>query len=202
MRQTTRARLSLSLLESRVVVFEPVTHSAQFLDVKGEPTRERRNISIVYGNERMLMGTVKVNPGSLLLSLENRSNNRVLPAVWVTGAGVHHLLSKRKPILTAKRLLSDQTFRDLYRTETLDVRQRLKITSMTFMFTDLKGSQPSTNVLETWPHMISFMRTSMCWLRLSRLRAAQSSRRLAMQSWQPSQRPVAPSPLRSPRVWR
>jgi class 3 adenylate cyclase len=134
------ARLSLSLRESRVVVFEPMTHSAQFLDVKGEPTRERRNISIVYGDERMLMGTVKVNPGPLLLSLENRSNNRVLPAVWVTGAAVHHLLSKRKPILTAKRLLSNQTFRDLYRTETLDVRQRLKITSMTFMFTDLKGS--------------------------------------------------------------
>jgi class 3 adenylate cyclase len=134
------ARLSLSLRESRIVVFEPVTHSAQFLDVWGESTRERRNISIVYGNERMLMGAVKVNPGPLLLSLENRSNVRVLPAVWVTGAAVHHLLSKRKPFLTAKRLLSNQTFRDLYRTETLDVRQRLKITSMTFMFTDLKGS--------------------------------------------------------------
>jgi class 3 adenylate cyclase len=134
------ARLSLSLRESRVVVFEPVTHSAQFLDVKGEPTRERRNVSIVYSNERMLMGTVKVNPGPLLLSLENRSNVRVLPAVWVTGAAVHHILSKRKPFLTAKRLLSNQTFRDLYRAETLDVRQRLKITSMTFMFTDLKGS--------------------------------------------------------------
>jgi hypothetical protein len=134
------ARLPLSLGESRVVVFEPVTHSAQFLDVKGEPTRERRNISIVYGDERMLMGSVKVNPGPALLSLENRSNLRVLPAVWVTGAAVHHILSKRKPILTAKRLLSNQTFRDLYRAETLDVRQRLKITSMTFMFTDLKGS--------------------------------------------------------------
>jgi class 3 adenylate cyclase len=36
--------------------------------------------------------------------------------------------------------LSNQTFRDIYRTDTLDVDQGLKITSLTFLFTDLKGS--------------------------------------------------------------
>jgi class 3 adenylate cyclase len=50
------------------------------------------------------------------------------------------LLGKRKPFLTAKRLLTNQTFRDIYRTDTLDVDQGLKITSLTFLFTDLKGS--------------------------------------------------------------
>jgi class 3 adenylate cyclase len=53
---------------------------------------------------------------------------------------LHHLLAKRRPFLTAKRLLTNHTFRDLYRTDALDVRQRLKITSLTFLFTDLKGS--------------------------------------------------------------
>lgn len=134
------ARLSLTLPEARVIVFEPVTHSAQFLGIKGETTRERRNISVVYGSERMSMGTVQVSPGPLLLSLENRTNVRVLPAVWIAGTAVHHLLARRRPFLTAKRLLSNQTFRDLYRTETLAVRQRLRITGMTFLFTDLKGS--------------------------------------------------------------
>jgi class 3 adenylate cyclase len=37
-------------------------------------------------------------------------------------------------------LLSNQTFRDIYHTDTLDVNQRLKITSLTFLFTDLRGS--------------------------------------------------------------
>jgi class 3 adenylate cyclase len=134
------AKLSLSLRKSRVVVFEPITHSARFLNVEGAETRERQNISVVYSNEGMLMGAAKLNPGPLLLSLENRSNVRVLPTVWVTGAAVHDLLSARRPLLSAKRLLSNQTFRDLYRAETLDVRQRLRITSMTFLFTDLKGS--------------------------------------------------------------
>ena len=41
--------------------------------------------------------------------------------------------------MTAKRLLTNQTFRDIYRTDTI-ADQRLKITSLTFLFTDLKGS--------------------------------------------------------------
>jgi hypothetical protein len=83
------AKLSLTLPKSRVVVFEPITHSATFLVVEGAETRERQGISVVYSDEGLLMGSAKLNPGSLLLSLENRSNVRVLPAVWITGAGVH-----------------------------------------------------------------------------------------------------------------
>jgi class 3 adenylate cyclase len=37
-------------------------------------------------------------------------------------------------------MLTNQVFRDLYGTDTLDAEQRLKITSLTFLFTDLKGS--------------------------------------------------------------
>ena len=81
-----------------------------------------------------------MRPGPLRLVLENRTDMRVLPAVWVAGQEMHELLGKRKPFLTAKRLLTNQTFRDIYRTDTLDVDQRLKITSLTFLFTDLKGS--------------------------------------------------------------
>jgi class 3 adenylate cyclase len=50
------------------------------------------------------------------------------------------MIGRRRPFLTAKRLLTNQTFRDIYRTDTLDIDQRLKITSLTFLFTDLKGS--------------------------------------------------------------
>lgn len=53
---------------------------------------------------------------------------------------LHTLLGQRRPFLTAKHLLSNQTFRDIYRTDTIDIDQRLKITSLTFLFTDLRGS--------------------------------------------------------------
>jgi class 3 adenylate cyclase len=135
-----KAVLSLGLPPEFVIIFEPVTHSAHFIDVKGEPTRDRQHLSIVFNKVRSPTGTEVLRPGPLRLSLENRTDTRVLPAIWIAGDPLHELLGRRKPFMTAKRLLSNQTFRDLYRTETLDVSQRLKITSLTFLFTDLQGS--------------------------------------------------------------
>jgi class 3 adenylate cyclase len=135
-----KAVLSVQLPDDFVIVFDPVTHATQFLDVKGEPTRERQTLTMVFNPVKAPFGTVEMRPGPLRLSLENRTNRRVLPALWIAGDTLHKLLGKRKPFLTAKRLLTNQTFRDIYRTDTLDVDQRLKITSLTFLFTDLKGS--------------------------------------------------------------
>jgi class 3 adenylate cyclase len=135
-----RAIMSLQLPAGFVIVFEPVTHAAQFIDVQGEPTRERQSLSLVINEAHPQNQTLAMRPGPLRISIENRTNRRALPSVWVAGDELHHLLKRRRPFLTAKRLLTNQTFRDLYRTDTLDIDQRLKITSLTFLFTDLKGS--------------------------------------------------------------
>jgi len=123
-----------------VIVFDPVTHATRFIDVKGEPTQQRQDLSVVFNKVQAPTGTVQLRPGPLRLSLENRTDTRVLPGVFIAGDALHDLLGKRKKFLTAKRLLTNQVFRDIYRTETLDVDQRLKITSLTFLFTDLKSS--------------------------------------------------------------
>ncbi len=135
-----KAILSVQLPAQFVIVFEPVTHAAHFIDVKGEPTRERQSLSLVFNSVHAPTGTVEMRPGPLRLSLENRAEIRVLPAVYIAGDALHNLLGNRRKFLTAKRLITNQTFRDIYRTDTLDVDQRLRITSLTFLFTDLKGS--------------------------------------------------------------
>ncbi|MDQ6438236.1 adenylate/guanylate cyclase domain-containing protein [Mesorhizobium sp. LHD-90] len=132
--------LSLQLPSEFIIVFESVTHSVQFIDVKGEPTRERQNLSLVYDREHVGSQTLEMRPGPVRIAIENRSGKRVLPAVFIAGDPLHHLLARRRPFLTAKRLLTNQTFRDLHRTDTVAVDQRLKITSLTFLFTDLRGS--------------------------------------------------------------
>ena len=135
-----KALMSLQLPAEFVIVMDPVTHGTQFLDVKGEPTRERQNLSLVFDKVRAPTGTTTMRPGPLRLSLENRTDTRLLPGLWIAGDKLHELLGRRRPFLTAKRLLTNQVFRDLYGTDTIDVDQRLKITSLTFLFTDLKGS--------------------------------------------------------------
>src|SRR6266705_2251242 len=132
--------LSLQLPEGYVIVFDPVLHMSQHIEVTGKPARESQSLSFIMTRDHAPSGTVQMRPGPLRITLENRLNVRTLPAIWIVSDKVHELVSKRRPFLTAKRLLTNQTFRDIYRTDTLDVDQRLKITSLTFLFTDLKGS--------------------------------------------------------------
>src|SRR6195952_3518087 len=135
-----RAVLSLRLPSEFIIVFEPVTHAAQFIDVQGELTRERQQLSLIYNKVQAPAGTMTLRPGPLRLSLDNQAGVRVLPSVFVAADALHHLIGKRKPFLTAKRMLTNQTFRDVFKADNLNIDQRLKITSLTFLFTDLKGS--------------------------------------------------------------
>jgi class 3 adenylate cyclase len=135
-----RASMSVQLPVGFIIMFEPVTHSALFLDVKGEPVRERQELGVVFNKVQAPTGTQVMRPGPLRLTFENRTDARVLPGLYIAGDELHHMLGRRKEFLTAKRLLTHQTFRDLFRADTLAIDQRLKITSLTFVFTDLKAS--------------------------------------------------------------
>jgi class 3 adenylate cyclase len=132
--------LSLHLPEGFVDVFDPVVNMTQDFEVKGVPAQESQLFSFVMTRDHSPAKTVQMRPGPVQLTLENRSNVRTLPAIWVISDKIHNFVRKRRPFLTAKRLLTNQTFRDIHRTDALDVDQRLKITSLSFVFTDLKGS--------------------------------------------------------------
>jgi hypothetical protein len=62
-----KAQLSLQLPAEFLILFEPVTHAAQFIDVKGEPTRERQNLSIVFNEVSAPTGTIEMRPGEQLV---------------------------------------------------------------------------------------------------------------------------------------
>ncbi|MBV9199345.1 MAG: adenylate/guanylate cyclase domain-containing protein, partial [Alphaproteobacteria bacterium] len=148
-----KALLSLQLPAQLIFLLDPVTHLTQFLDVKGEPTRERQSLSFAFDKVLAPAETIELRPGPLRLSLENRTDKRALPGLWLATDKLQELLSRRRPFLTAKRLLTNQVFRDLYGTDTIDVDQRLKITSLTFLFTDLRGS---TDLYERVGDLVAF----------------------------------------------
>jgi class 3 adenylate cyclase len=108
--------------------------------VPGAPCRDRQELGVVFNRVQPPTGRHQFRPGPLRVALENRTDARVLPALYIANDELHGMLSKRKDFLTAKRLLTHQTFRELFGAEALTVDQRLKITSMTFVFTDLKAS--------------------------------------------------------------
>jgi len=148
-----KALLSLQLPAQLIFLLDPATHMTQFLEVKGEPTRERQSLSLAFTKVLSPAETIELRPGPLRLSVENRTDMRVFPGLWLASGKLQELLSRRRPFLTAKRLLTNQVFRDLYGTDTIDVDQRLKITSLTFLFTDLRGS---TELYERVGDLVAF----------------------------------------------
>lgn len=135
-----KKEISVQLPEGYVIIFDPVLHMSQHIEVTGEPVSETQSLSFIMTRDRAPTEPLQMRPGPLRITMENRLKVRTLPAVWIVTDRIHELVSKRRPFLTAKGLLTNQTFRDIYRTDTLDVDQRLKITSLSFLFTDLKGS--------------------------------------------------------------
>jgi len=148
-----KAQVSLQLPVGSVILFDPVTHAAHYLEIKGEPTSERRTLAFAYNKVKAPTETTEIQPGPVRITLENRSQDRVLPGLWLLSPEMNDMIGRRRSFLTAKRLLTNQTFRDLYRTDTLDIDQRLKITSLTFLFTDLKGS---TDLYERVGDLVAF----------------------------------------------
>jgi class 3 adenylate cyclase len=53
---------------------------------------------------------------------------------------LHELMGRRKQYLTGKQIVTNQTFRNLFRSEVLDLDQGFKLRNLTVLFTDLRGS--------------------------------------------------------------
>jgi class 3 adenylate cyclase len=135
-----RVVISLQLPQGFIILFDPVTHTASFFDVQGEPTRERQEVKVIYNASGVSATEIPLKPGPLRLTIENKTSRRIMPALFLADDHFHRLFEQKQPFLTAKRLFTNQTFRELFRADTLATDQRLKLTSLTVLFTDLKGS--------------------------------------------------------------
>lgn len=79
--------------------------------------------------------------GSVAIHVRNDGTERA--SVWVVlyeaVPDQLHLI-EFEPVLSGKRLLSTQTFRRLFRSETVPASETLEIKDLTYLFTDLEGS--------------------------------------------------------------
>ncbi len=130
------------LRPGRASVTDASLHRALHIDVAGEPTTECREIEVTISDAGIAPKTLTLAPGPAHFTVTNLATRRLLVAmIDESKVGLAAELRPLQPYLTAKRLFSNQTFRELYRTdEMVSMDQRLRITSLTFVFTDLKGS--------------------------------------------------------------
>ena len=94
---------------------------------------ENQPVQFRYDLERELPS------GRLVIELENMQDRRSALLMYNPGEMPTPVLALR-PSLSGKKLLTTQTFRDLFRSESINSDETLSIQDITFLFTDLKGS--------------------------------------------------------------
>src|SRR5258706_6502948 len=122
-----KAVLSLQLPSDFIIVFEPVTHTAQFIDVQGEPTKERQQLSLIYKKTPSPTGgTVTFRPGPLRLMLDNQAGVRGLPSAFIAPHPLHHMIGNRKPFPPPHTMRTNPPLGDVFKADNLNIDQRLK----------------------------------------------------------------------------
>jgi class 3 adenylate cyclase len=81
----------------------------------------------------------KLPSGKVMIEFENTQDHRSALFMYNPGDMPTPVLALR-PSLSGKKLLTTQTFRDLFGSEVVSADETLSIQDITFLFTDLKGS--------------------------------------------------------------
>jgi class 3 adenylate cyclase len=136
--------LEPDLRGKRFAVFVPAHHAWGHVDVKTEDAPSEQRFELYEG--RFVPRRTAMREGPAKITVVNRSGHKVLlgfvndvipPPEERTQA---FPTLELRPYLTGKRLVTHQTFRELFRTESIPSEGGLEFKSLTMLFTDLKGS--------------------------------------------------------------
>jgi len=112
-----------------IEVNEPQTHP-QVIEVTAHRGQQRFELTHF----------AELPTGDSQWQIVNNLNERA--CVWIADlpSDILETWLEMPPFLSGKRLLTTQTFRNLYRSEVIDNNEGLGVRDLTFLFTDLKGS--------------------------------------------------------------
>ncbi|HKV16526.1 MAG TPA: DUF5939 domain-containing protein [Reyranella sp.] len=133
--------MSIDATEGTVIGVSHEGGAALLYAIEGAPAAGPQRFEIEFGEPVRQYATAKVAPGAMTFAVTNTTRERgtfvlaVLPPGVAPGQPLQFV-----PFLTGKRLLTTQTFRDLFRSEVIRASEGLGVTDITLLFTDLKGS--------------------------------------------------------------
>ena len=120
----------------------PITLSIGTLIVEGEPTDEVQEFAIrQLPNNQFDIETIRARPGPIRLTLTNDAYP--LSGMWAAPRDLPIIRPEDLPLrLSGLELIHFPMFRQLFGNQVLSDRERLKITAVTTLFTDITGSTP------------------------------------------------------------
>ena len=121
--------------ETSVISLNLMEKEFQANDRKLEPMELQMDMCTVQ-----LAQVGQMTASTTRIELENKSDKK--RPIWIIHYPPDHKPTYKKlaPFLSGKKLLTTQTFRDLFRSELVSGSEGIAVKDITFLFTDLKGS--------------------------------------------------------------
>jgi len=133
--------LDLDLKEGWVPGCDHLTSAGLLITVTGEAATAAQEAVLTLRDGNCVPDSVTVRPGKLKLRVRNDNPRRASLCLFHESVDVPSSAKLTfAPFLTGKRVLTTQTFRDLFRTETIQSSGGLMVKDLVFVFTDIKGS--------------------------------------------------------------
>lgn len=133
-----------SVVDGKAVikVNEVVSGKPLFLRVEAASTDAHQHRLAEFADGGWTAFEEPLNSGPVSLEFRNGTNRRILFTVAEFPDGIPHCSTMLmfEPHLSAKRLLTTQSFRDLFRAELIKGTEGIGVRDITLVFTDLKGS--------------------------------------------------------------
>ncbi len=136
-----KKKFELEIPQGFLVGCDRLNHGEFFFDVRGEYKPETRHISFKLVDGQYEPERGELVPGEYVFHFENHTDKR--GAILLLHEPYGFSLPGKllyEPFLHGKRLLTTQTFRDLFRSEVVQGNEGIGIRDITILFTDLKGS--------------------------------------------------------------
>ncbi len=135
-------RISVDAEEGIILGVSPQGRAAILYSIAGARNEEPRHFRLTFGDKVRKHAGQTTAPGPLVFDIRNITGERGTFAVFQLPPGypVGHAPITFVPFLTGKRLLTTQTFRDLFRSEVIRASEGIGISDIALLFTDLKGS--------------------------------------------------------------
>jgi class 3 adenylate cyclase len=134
-----RVTIDVELAPGWVILQEPRLHSASIIEIAGDP-RSGQELAIELTHAGSRPGRATLAPGPIRFVVHNRTDANAICLLEHANDALHAVMHRRKPYLTGKQVVTNQTFRNIFQTDVLDLDQGLKLRNLTVLFTDLRGS--------------------------------------------------------------
>jgi class 3 adenylate cyclase len=115
-------------------------HVSAEVTVSGAPAEKPQPVTVRMEGGKIVPETVTVAPGKIVFTLENRTAARSSMMILNFPPGFTKSRLVFAPFLSGKKLLSIQTFRDIFSSEVIQGTEGIGVRDITILFTDLKGS--------------------------------------------------------------